>query len=313
MNRTTDRREQFEQCIHACDDSMYRVAFRLTGNHTLARELITKESKSPTPTESFADLAYNPTTEQRDSQSHPCPCRRRPTQPQTMNDSPDSPNPLSDSQLDAALRDVAVPESLVADLLTIPDQVQSTDHAAIKTATTSSGLQPWRRAMTACLVASFAAIALFGWWKFQSGDKPGNTLTPSIVTPSIVAQSTPNPVTPDAPPTEALSAEEGALLAELKALESEFEYVLAGNELAKVESSIADHERTLPISLSRHEVLSITHAVADQTPAELGSSSDDVISDMQNVIETFPNTRGAKIAREFIEQTTENESERTKS
>jgi len=34
---------------------------------------------------------------------------------------------------------------------------------------------------------------------------------------------------------------------------------------------------------------------------------------MQFVIESFPNTRGAKIAREFIEQTTVNESERTKS
>ena len=92
MSRETDRRELFEQCIEKCADSMYRVAFRLTGNHTLARELvqetslaawksieklrdtnrmrawmfailrnqytklISKESKSPAPVETFDDL-----------------------------------------------------------------------------------------------------------------------------------------------------------------------------------------------------------------------------------------------------------------
>jgi len=104
MSRKTDRRELFEQCIDSCADSMYRVAFRLTGNHTLARELvqetslaawqsitklrdpnrmrawmfailrnqytklITKESKSPTPTESFADLAGENETTQSEIQ-----------------------------------------------------------------------------------------------------------------------------------------------------------------------------------------------------------------------------------------------------
>jgi RNA polymerase sigma-70 factor (ECF subfamily) len=33
-------KERFEQCVEQCADSMYRVAFRLTGNATLATELV---------------------------------------------------------------------------------------------------------------------------------------------------------------------------------------------------------------------------------------------------------------------------------
>ena len=40
MDHTSELREKFEQCVEACADSMYRVAFRLTGNATLARELV---------------------------------------------------------------------------------------------------------------------------------------------------------------------------------------------------------------------------------------------------------------------------------
>ena len=36
----TDRRKKFEQCVEACAGSLYRVAFRLTGNATLANELV---------------------------------------------------------------------------------------------------------------------------------------------------------------------------------------------------------------------------------------------------------------------------------
>ena len=35
-----DQRKKFEQCIEACAGSLYRVAFRLTGNATLANELV---------------------------------------------------------------------------------------------------------------------------------------------------------------------------------------------------------------------------------------------------------------------------------
>lgn len=33
-------RQQFEDCVDSCADSIYRVAFRLTANPTLARELV---------------------------------------------------------------------------------------------------------------------------------------------------------------------------------------------------------------------------------------------------------------------------------
>jgi RNA polymerase sigma-70 factor (ECF subfamily) len=40
MPKNPELRRQFEECIDACADSLYRVAFRLTGNETLARELV---------------------------------------------------------------------------------------------------------------------------------------------------------------------------------------------------------------------------------------------------------------------------------
>lgn len=44
MSKQTDRRELFEQCIESCADSMYRVAFRLTGDSTLATDLVQETS-----------------------------------------------------------------------------------------------------------------------------------------------------------------------------------------------------------------------------------------------------------------------------
>jgi RNA polymerase sigma-70 factor, ECF subfamily len=36
----SEMQSQFEACVESCADSIYRVAFRLTGNDTLARELV---------------------------------------------------------------------------------------------------------------------------------------------------------------------------------------------------------------------------------------------------------------------------------
>lgn len=40
MAQTQPNRERFENCVHSCADSLYRVAFRMTGNATLASELV---------------------------------------------------------------------------------------------------------------------------------------------------------------------------------------------------------------------------------------------------------------------------------
>ena len=40
MPDSFDMQSQFEACVEQCADSIYRVAFRLTGNDTLARELV---------------------------------------------------------------------------------------------------------------------------------------------------------------------------------------------------------------------------------------------------------------------------------
>lgn len=44
MSKQTDRRKLFEQCIESCAESMYRVAFRLTGDSALARDLVQETS-----------------------------------------------------------------------------------------------------------------------------------------------------------------------------------------------------------------------------------------------------------------------------
>ena len=40
MQSETQLQQQFEECVHQCADSLYRVAYRLTGNRTLALELV---------------------------------------------------------------------------------------------------------------------------------------------------------------------------------------------------------------------------------------------------------------------------------
>ena len=40
MQLETQLQQQFEECVQRCADSLYRVAYRLTGNRTLALELI---------------------------------------------------------------------------------------------------------------------------------------------------------------------------------------------------------------------------------------------------------------------------------
>lgn len=40
MTIDSQKREQFESCVRDCADSIYRVAYRLSGNETLARELV---------------------------------------------------------------------------------------------------------------------------------------------------------------------------------------------------------------------------------------------------------------------------------
>ena len=40
MQSETQLQQQFEECVQQCADSLYRVAYRLTGNRTLALELV---------------------------------------------------------------------------------------------------------------------------------------------------------------------------------------------------------------------------------------------------------------------------------
>ncbi len=40
MAKETELQQQFEKCVDQCADSLFRVAFRLTGNRTLASELV---------------------------------------------------------------------------------------------------------------------------------------------------------------------------------------------------------------------------------------------------------------------------------
>ena len=40
MQTETQLHQQFEECVQQCADSLYRVAYRLTGNRTLAFELV---------------------------------------------------------------------------------------------------------------------------------------------------------------------------------------------------------------------------------------------------------------------------------
>lgn len=40
MPESNPRRQKFESCVASCADSLYRVAFRLTGRHAIANELV---------------------------------------------------------------------------------------------------------------------------------------------------------------------------------------------------------------------------------------------------------------------------------
>ena len=209
-----------------------------------------------------------------------------------MNIESDNPNPIDDDQLDALLREVHVPADLKSELLSIADD----EPAVTKVTTPSRGMHSWHGA----LAASLAAIALFGTWAYWAVNTSG---TSSLPNGTIAERDSEGDTT---------SPEAAQLLAEMEALNTEFEMVLASTKLDRLEQELSEMKSTPTLSLSRDEVLAITFAIADQTAVELGSSRDEAISDMRQVIERYPNTQGAKIAHEFI-KTSDKENKRKES
>lgn len=197
-----------------------------------------------------------------------------------MNSNSEPSNEYSDEQLDALLRDVDVPVDLKQELLSIADEnlAQPTPSSTI-----SLKLARWF-----ALAASLAGIALFASWAFDSGKN---------------REAVPVAAIPNSESANEVNDETDRILQEMEQLRIEFDFALAQLQIERLERSLFEAKLAQRSAVSIDELIATVHAIADQTPVVLGAPRETAIGDMENVIRMWPNTRGAAIARNFIEQT----------
>ncbi len=191
------------------------------------------------------------------------------------------PHEITDEQLDALLREVHVPADLKQDLLSIADvdlMVQP------KPVSNTSTMGRWW-----VLAASVAAVALFAVSFFWAEN---GTLDPGVAT-----------VQPETKSKTESTMEAERLLAEMKQQQNEFNRLLAQSKLDRIERSLDQLSSSQESIWADDEMISTVIAIADQTPVLLGGSPKAAIVDMEKVVQQWPHTRGATIAREFIQQT----------
>lgn len=207
-----------------------------------------------------------------------------------MNSEPDNPDPISDDQLDALLREVHVPAGLAGELLAI-----AKDEPVVTKRVTNPSLRfhTWHIVLAACLLG----VALFASWAWF-GSNANDPSLPNHVAIGDAGDAAPDPSAGEVQADTKLAG----LLAELEALQNQADYIVANSQLLRTEQDISRLESSASSSLSVRQIEALTRAVADQTSVNLGASPESAISDMNFVIEEFPDTQGAAVAQEFIDK-----------
>ena len=212
---------------------------------------------------------------------------------------PIDPKQFDDEQLDALLRDVSVPSDLKDSLRQIPPKhgiagVTTDQKVERKTHKSQNGRPATWMMVLAASLAAVAAFAGWQWYAGQNGNDAGMVAKIGQADSNDDAETIPNIVDDDA---------ESKLLAELDQEIATLTTMLDQIEIQKMKQLLSQTETSrYETELANQDVQSLIIALSDQISLPLGGNSDSVESDMAQVIDKFPGSMGAEIAREYLSQ-----------
>jgi hypothetical protein len=206
----------------------------------------------------------------------------------------------TDEQLDAMLRDVAIPSNLKSQLLGIPESTSPDDKTSgfskqqiSASATTTPASKTWATWMPYVLAASLLAITIFG----ASQLIPSNDRELESGTMASVDNQNSKPENKP-PPKDLELVETEQAKQELQILKAKIELL----EIERLKTELAMLEQLTGNQLSENEVESMIMALAPEYSIPLGGKKADVQSEMARVLMEYPNTRGAFFANKILKQ-----------
>lgn len=189
---------------------------------------------------------------------------------------------LNDQQLDDLLRSVPIPGALKQRLRAIPDQPSTPDREW------ASKSQIWLAGLA--IAAGLTGIVAWLAWTNDGRRVPevAQTETHSNL-PETVADQQANAFrpSPPQPAIDRLNMEIDALNSRIKLYEAELRLA----ELAVPEPAL---------ELSSSDCQSLIVALSDQSGEFWGAKPESILRDMQNVINRYPGSAGAKIASQYL-------------
>lgn len=233
---------------------------------------------------------------------------------------------LSDEELQSVLREIEIPNDLKLRLAQIAmgDASSSPDEVAAGTAnesqanvrTKSVGRRVWVGVVLAAsvlLAAMFGFYSIEGWFSREDGLKVAiedESKDESIkVADPVVPQTVNSRETKDAPPSDSDSAGVLEKLAQLdRGLSEEILVLEYQAKIEVLERRLRSTERisttTQDNLASRREAASVILAMSGKAMGRYESANDRAVEEMRFVIENYPESRGAEIATEFINEVT---------
>lgn len=201
-------------------------------------------------------------------------------------------NEPTDDELDAMLRDVAIPGDLKARLNQIPESTAIPDANVSLPQVESGSRASW---IKYALVASLLTVTAFATAHFFLKDDGPIALNDPQDPKTLINRPAPrNLETESTNQQDQLTIQDQELLA-LEAQVREF-------EIARLESELLRMETDNRQELSQNEVDSIIMAMAPEHSIFLGGEADHVRTELARVLREYPDTRGAVLANNILDQ-----------
>lgn len=194
-----------------------------------------------------------------------------------------------DEQLDELLRQVDVPEGLKADLRKLAEgtKVNGVQSASLPPFNSRKKLFPSLLLLAATLLGVSAFIA----WPYLGKDDSTGGMAKKIDDSGQVNKS-----------NEDSNLDLQPNLQQIQNLQEKVDATLTKLEISRLERRLEKLRSGSTGQLDQNQYTSIILAMADQTVIDLGGSTESVQTNMVSVIDNFPNSKGAEIAQQFLDQ-----------
>lgn len=202
----------------------------------------------------------------------------------------------TDQELKALLRDVKVPADMKDRLRQIPKyEDDSLETQPPRKSTPVANPNPLRNGwLVAALAACVAGIGLFLSWEHWSQ----TSLDPNPVADKALLDKKPAPPNDTNRNSTAIAAAKESIFRERESIDLAVEQL----EIEKLRSQLAELNTAQPTQIAPRENNAMIRAIAAQTALNLGDDPDSVSQEMSFVIKKYPQTRGADLAKRFLDK-----------